>query len=304
MTWKEFLKEYYRKYSNCLLKDRQYKGYRKSEIRKAAWSEVYIMLEELKGWKIKDLVLKYETGVGKSDKKIMNDWLEKRKTGVPLPQVLKKWEFCGNSFLISPNVLIPRLETEEFVDYILNDFKRNTKNINLIDLGTGSGCILVSFLKKTDLVFKKIWAVDVCQKALELAEKNIKKTDSKVIVLKSDLLNFLKRKLDHNTTYLILTNLPYLSQKEYDSLPLQVKNYEPKKALVGGKYGYELILKFLNQIIDYHLRDKSNKWIMYLELSPTVVEGIKKYINKSEVPIKIEFRKDISGKTRFAKIEI
>jgi len=152
-------------------------------------------------------------------------------------------EFYKLKFKVTPDVLIPRPETELLVDLVLQ-IKPNT----LLDLGTGAGNIAISVAKNLSTV--KITATDISKKALFIAKQNAKfhKTENKTAFLQSDLLSKVKVPSE-----VIVTNLPYIPTARIPYLDSSVKDYEPYIALNGGRDGFELYRKLFIEIVQKNL---------------------------------------------------
>ncbi|RLD03169.1 MAG: peptide chain release factor N(5)-glutamine methyltransferase [Chloroflexota bacterium] len=200
--------------------------------------------------------------------------VEKRKRRVPLAYLTQKKEFWGLDFYIDEHVFIPRSETEQLVEeslQIINDQMANAKSaaFSVADIGTGSGCIAISIAhgllmpaRKRARLLKipqslalgnrrlrcKIFATDISSKALKIAKFNARQIlgpSHPITFLQGDLLKPLPQKVD-----LIVANLPYLSEKEYQEAEPEIR-FEPKKAIIGGVHGNELIKKLLEQASSY-----------------------------------------------------
>ena len=165
-------------------------------------------------------------------------------SGIPLPYIINRQAFYGLEFFITPNVLIPRPETELLVETAIDWLREHPGARTMIDVGTGSANIPIAIVDNIpDLVAT---AIDLSDKALEVALKNIEQYElqPKVILLKNDLLTGLELKAD-----LITANLPYIPR---DRLPnLDVSRYEPHVALDGGEDGFAIIRKLIAQLPDH-----------------------------------------------------
>lgn len=206
--------------------------------------------------------------------------------GIPIQYVVGNVDFYGLIFDINENVLIPRFETEELVEKsikYINDFFKN--KVDIVDIGTGSGCIAISLKKNLEC---NMDAVDISNKALEVAKKNAKKLEANIKFYKGDLLTPLDKKYD-----VIISNPPYIADNE--DIMEMVKNNEPHIALYADNEGlknYEEILKNAKA----YLKDKS---MIIFEIGQT--QGVKireialKYFPNSTVKIE----KDMQGRDRF-----
>ena len=173
-------------------------------------------------------------------KKIGNFYrfIQRRSSREPIAYILKKKEFWSRSFLVDYNTLIPRPETELLVEKIVKIFK--TKNIYVLDIGTGTGCILLSIL--TELKNSKGVGIDISSKTIRVANANLKKHKL------TNRAKFYKRSLDeiyHNKFDLIVSNPPYIMKKDLKNLNEDIKKFEPKLALDGGNDGLDVIKKVI-----------------------------------------------------------
>lgn len=164
--------------------------------------------------------------------------LDKYLQGVPLPYILGHWDFFGRTFTLTPDVLIPRPETELLVERAI-DHAHHIPAPLIADVGTGSGAIAVSLA--AELTAASILAVDISRKALDVARRNASQNQQTSIrFVQSDLLAPFHTKFD-----LICANLPYIPSKTLESLP--VIQWEPRLALDGGESGLDLIHRLLTQ---------------------------------------------------------
>jgi release factor glutamine methyltransferase len=173
--------------------------------------------------------------------------IEKRAKGYSSAVILgHKW-FYGLDFLVNKNVLIPRPETELMVDNALLELKNNTDIKNIVDLGAGSGCIIISLAANIQGDDISYWGVDISRSALNIAKKNAKKLvpNSRINFLYSDLLNIIDKSVFDNHI-LITANLPYLTPKQVKNSPTIKK--EPKIALLAGNDGLDCYRKLFVQI--------------------------------------------------------
>ena len=174
--------------------------------------------------------------------------IQKRAKGYPVAYLTHKKEFFGLTFYIEEGVLIPRPETEILVEEVLKRIPENEEKTGL-EIGVGSGAIVVSLLKNRPNL--KMYCIDISEKALEITEKNAKihGVNDRLTLIKSNLFeNVPEIKFDF-----IISNPPYVSEKEYEELQKEVKK-EPKVALVSGKEGFEIYDKIVEQGIK-HLKE-------------------------------------------------
>lgn len=220
--------------------------------------------------------------------------------GVPLQYFEKTAAFYGSNFAVNKNVLVPRPETETLVDVAitkLENIAREKDKINIIDIGTGSGCIILSiynFVKQklANNKFSKInfFATDLSKKALTVAKKNAKRQKADIKFLNCDLLENpnLPKKFD-----LVTANLPYL--KPNFAAQNKALVHEPAIALDGGKDGLEIIFRLLESLKN-RLAESGTA---FLEIDPDQADIIE---TKFADRFKITRLKDLNGRVRFVKV--
>jgi len=234
--------------------------------------------------------------------------INKRLKGIPLAYIVGYKYFYGLKFLVNKNVLIPRPETELMVDEALK-LLHSKKSTTIIDVGTGSGCIIISIATKMSFGYPKLifnyFATDISKLALEVAKKNAKihKVNKKISFRQGNLLEpFLKNKLKiDNCKLIIICNLPYLIPKQLKNSP--TIQFEPKLALSGGQDGLRYYRKLLKQI-----GRLCNKLYvigyMLIEVDPSQSKEIKKLVKHHLPNSKIQIKKDLRGLNRLVIIRI
>ncbi len=166
----------------------------------------------------------------------------RRLSGVPLSHLTGTKEFWSIAFEVTPSVLVPRPETEGLVEKVLELSTR--ENESILDVGTGSGCIAIALAKELPKV--RIQAVDVSERALRVARRNAARQKVKHIdFMKSDLFSAFR---GTGTRFdFIVSNPPYVSRAEWDGLPPDVRDFEPRRALLAGESGVELIERLVRR---------------------------------------------------------
>lgn len=169
--------------------------------------------------------------------------IEKLTKGIPLQHITHRQEFMKMDFFVDENVLIPRSDTEILVEEVIK-IAQKYNSPRILDLCTGSGAIAISlkkFVPNADIT-----AVDISEKALEIAQKNAKKLEAKINFVKSDLFD----KLDNKKFDIIVSNPPYIRKDEIKKLSEEVQK-EPKIALDGGEDGLDFYRIIAEQAINY-----------------------------------------------------
>jgi release factor glutamine methyltransferase len=167
--------------------------------------------------------------------------------GEPLQYLTGEREFYGLDFRVTPAVLIPRPETEILVGAVLRIIQGNyNSGMKFVDVGTGSGCIAVSIAHSVPL--SNGWATDISKQALEIAHLNASRhgVSGRIQFVQADLLECFSRKPAFD---FILSNPPYVTLEEYDTLPSSVRDYEPHRALLGGGDGLDLYRRFIPEVL-------------------------------------------------------
>ena len=221
----------------------------------------------------------------------------KRLKKTPVAYLTKHQEFYGIDFYVDKHVLIPRPETEQLVDDVLDTVKKLPGIKLIIDIGTGSGCIAAAVAKNSTNI--EILGLEISPKAIVVAKKNIKKLqlEKNVTILKSDLLSKLPKKY-LKAKKIIAANLPYIGTEKNNFIADDVKMHEPKVALFGGKDGLTLYEKLLKQIVSKKIPFE----MMFFEIGFSQVEDIEKLIKKYLPRSPFRILKDLAGFPRTVKI--
>ena len=211
----------------------------------------------------------------------------------PIQFIIGKAFFRSLTLYVNENVLIPRPETEELVDWVIEDFRDIQLKKNIIDIGTGSGCIAISLAK--ELKRNIVYALDNDDAILELAKRNAKKNNVEVNFFKKDInfLNSLNLKID-----IIVSNPPYVLKKEKKNMKLNVLNHEPNEAIFVDD---EDPLKFYRLILDYAKLNLEKSGLIYFEINPLLIKDLRILI--SAYNFKIKQRIDIFGKVRMLRLQ-
>jgi release factor glutamine methyltransferase len=241
-------------------------------------------------------------------------FLKRRFNHEPLAYLLGHREFFGLDFDMTPDTLIPRPETELMVEEVLKCAKfENIKTSCIIDVGTGSGCIIISLAKElpknqTTNIHSTFFGVDISQPALEIAKLNAKKhnLEKNITFIQSDLLETISQEIidKHFDSLIIAANLPYLSQTIYQSSMPDVQNFEPRSALVSKEDGLSHYKKLLEQMQSIHTKKPAMFIKLFFEISPEQNIAIKNLIREYFPQANIKIKKDLANKSRLAIVAL
>jgi release factor glutamine methyltransferase len=231
------------------------------------------------------------------EEKDLKDVLDNIKKDKPWEYICGYTEFYTIPLKVNQNVMIPRIETEKLVGMAIQEFKDKDFDV-VVDVGTGSGCIIIALVKslmlpsihKGDIENTKFIATDKSIKALKVARKNIKKHELNDLIKtrKTDTIDKLNLK---DKSVLILANLPYIPEDQYEELDKSIKEYEPKGALDGGRSGNKYYKRLVDEI---EKRDMKN-FTLILETEESIIEDTKDVFEKYNPKV----IKDVNDKKRF-----
>ena len=261
--------------------------YPETEIR----SFSYLIIEKLTNLSRTQIFVNKYTAFSEEQRKLAESFIIKLKKNVPIQYILGETEFYGLNFNVNESVLIPRPETEELVEWVRKENDKNA-NLNILDIGTGSGCIAISLkyeFKKAD-----IDAFDISDAALEIAKSNSKRNNLVVNFSNVDILNV----LDLNKKWdIIVSNPPYIPENEKDEILPNVLEHEPHLALFVPDYDPLIFYRHISQFAKKHLT-KNGK--LYFEIHREA--GMKcSNLLVEQGFTNIELRKDISGNDRMIR---
>ena len=258
---------------------------------------LFLLLEEYLNFKRIDIVLKSNFEISPEDLILLRSSTKLLEQEIPIQYILGKTEFYGFPFILNEHVLIPRPETEELITSILEKvlktktFHTNAKEkqLKILDIGTGSGCIPIS-LKKS-LPFAEITAIDVSNEALTIAKKNTVLNKVDINLTQQDILNTTSL----NQLYdVIVSNPPYVRESEKKEIKNNVLNNEPHMALFVENNNP---LVFYNKIAELAKNHLSENGTLFFEIN--------QYLGKETVELiklkgfnKIQLKKDIFGRDR------
>ena len=212
--------------------------------------------------------------------------LDRLKKNEPIQYVLGNTKFCGLNFFVNESVLIPRPETEELLRLML---KEDLDGKEILDIGSGSGCIAISLAKHSPKV--KVTALDTSKDAIELSQRNAKENDVNIEFIVSDILSYKSdKKYD-----IIVSNPPYVLEEEKKNMSKNVLEYEPELALFVKN---DDPLKFYKAILDFAKNSLNENGKIYFEINENYKDEIMKLVNNYSYS-NVNCKLDVFGRNRF-----
>jgi release factor glutamine methyltransferase len=271
--------------------------YLKKSGSESARLDAEVLLAEARGCERIMLYTAYTEEVPEDVRTKFRALVKRRAEGCPVAYLVGRREFFSLLFEVSPDVLIPRPETEFVVTAALDLLKirsSDDKSATLADVGTGSGAIAITIAKHAEKVH--VVATDVSAAALAVARRNAERHGvlDEIEFLEGDLLSPAPASLKFN---LIAANLPYIGTAEEGTLAHEVRQHEPHVALFGGSMGDELICKLIPQAAE---RLTPGGWLI-LELSPMLADGVISQLKEHGMFEAASITKDLAGLARVVK---
>lgn len=251
----------------------------------------YIILEDFHHMKRVDLALNPDFELSPEFLKQWENVVAQLKEQRPIQYILGETEFYGLPFYVNEHTLIPRPETEELVDWIIKASKvaSQKSQVKILDIGTGTGCIAISLAK--NLSNAKVYAMDVSEKALEVAQKNAKRNEVTVEFLHQSILET----EDLGQTFdIIVSNPPYVRHLEKEEIRKNVLDFEPHLALFVED---EDALLFYRKITELAVKNLNDNGQLYFEINQYLGNEMVQLLQQHNFQ-QIELRKDIYGNDR------
>lgn len=208
---------------------------------KEAELDARLLLEEVCGTNRNDLLVHEKNPVSEENCNCYVNYIEKRSQHIPLQHILGYQEFMGLHFVVTPDVLIPRQDTETLVEEVMRFLH---DGMRILDVCTGSGCILLSLLKYSNDC--KGTGCDLSEKAVSVAEENARALGISAEFVQSDLFENIRGRYE-----IIVSNPPYIASEEIPALMEEVREHDPLMALDGGKDGLYFYREIIKQAGDY-----------------------------------------------------
>ena len=247
-----------------------------------------------------DLFIGKDTQLSTDDQKLLAEITQRLLTGEPIQYVLGEAEFGGRTFHVEPGVLIPRPETYELCQWIMEERrgkKEEGRNTSILDIGTGSGCIACTLA--AEFADAEVTAWDISDDALRIATENAKRTDVHVSFEKVDVLNtsLLNRERPATGLDIIVSNPPYICNKERATMERNVLEHEPELALFVPD---DDPLLFYRTIVRFAAKTLNPGGALYFEINPLYVSEMQQMLSEEGFS-HTEIRNDQFGKQRFTK---
>ena len=251
----------------------------------------YLIIEKLTGFTRTEIFVNKNTLFSIEQQHVLESFIEKLKKYIPIQYILGETEFYGLPFYVNESVLIPRPETEELVDWICNENNKG-EELNILDIGTGSGCIAISL--KHEFTNSKVDAFDISKEALETAQRNAKLNNLIVNFNIADILNV----PDYTTKWdIIVSNPPYITEHEKEDMSPNVLDHEPHIALFVPDNDP---LLFYRKIAIFAQKNLKANGKLYFEINREAGIQCLKLLSEMGFP-DAQLKKDISGNDRMIR---
>lgn len=257
-------------------------------------SMVNILIEEVTGWDALHQNIHKNDALEQAQTDQLTQYVEKLLTGKPLQYIIGKAWFMGKAFMVNEAVLIPRPETEELVEWIVEYAQIINKPLSIVDIGTGSGCIPISL--KQAIPHASIAAMDISKEALAIARKNASIYNTNIDWIELDIL---QTKQLNDQYDIIVSNPPYIPNREKVNMQKQVIDHEPAIALFVPDQ-YPLI--FYSKIAHLGITALKPNGQLFFEIHYDQGESILELLN--EMGYHAELRQDIYGKDRLVRASL
>ena len=253
----------------------------------------YLLCEAFFGFSRVDISLNFNYLLDQKQLKKFEDALERLLKHEPIQYVIGTTFFYGNTFSVTSHTLIPRPETEELVDWVVRD--TTGKSVQILDIGTGSGCIAISIAKNLPLT--TVSAIDFSAKALKIARQNALSNNASINFIKKDIL--VQNKLD-DVYDIVISNPPYVRELEKKEMSANVLDFEPDSALFVSDNDPLIFYRKIAQLIVNTYTNSHNKCTLYYEINEYLAEETTEMLQQLDFH-SIELKKDFRGKPRMLK---
>lgn len=251
---------------------------------------IRIMFHYLKGWNTVDIIMHEDASLSPFIKSEIDAILKRLVKHEPIQYITGEARFHGMEMKVTPDVLIPRPETDELVDIIVSD-AGETEDLRVLDIGTGSGCIAIALARS--LRFPTVTAVDISDAALAVARENASNLKANVSFIKEDILTVSPEGIFD----IIVSNPPYIDESEKSGMEPNVLDYEPKIALFVPD---DNPLLFYKRIAEIAVRKLSPAGKLYFEINPRHADELSRYLTDCGFD-DVQVIRDSFGKLRFIR---
>lgn len=246
------------------------------------------MMTKVLSWKPVDIVMRYNEEIPDTLVNTMLGMIERLKNHEPLQYILGVAHFHGHDFKVTPAVLIPRPETAQLVDMIVDE--NPSSDLMVLDIGTGSGCIAISLARA--LKFAQVTGIDISTRALEIANYNNQALNTRVKFVEQDIMSC---RAPSEAWDIIVSNPPYITESEKASMERNVLDYEPGEALFVSDDDPML---FYRPIAAYASRALKNGGRLYLEINRAMADQVVDTLRQAKLS-NIQVHTDFYGNNRF-----
>lgn len=254
-----------------------------------------LVMENITGFKKVDRLINKQFSLNENQLQLLNDYTNELLKHKPVQYVLHEAWFAGMKLYVDENVLIPRPETEELVEWIVKTVASGKSQVvSVLDIGTGSGCIPIALKKKLPAV--EIHALDISEPALNVAKRNAAAQKTKINFHLLNILDESAWQILPNFD-IVVSNPPYIKQSEASSMQKNVLSYEPHLALFVDD---EDALKFYKAIAEFGLAHLNKEGQLFFEINETLGKEVSDLLHQYKY-VEIELKKDLQGKDRMIK---
>ena len=242
-----------------------------------------LLLEDNLGVGRTDLILKADRLLEPETEQRFSKFIDRIVAGEPPQYVVGKARFMGMDFVVGPEVLIPRPETAELVDIVV-DYAAGRHGLSILDVGTGSGCIAVALSRA--IPFAKLTAVDISEEALRIARLNADRLHARIVFEQADVL----AGFDASSFDIVVSNPPYIAESEKTDIEGRVKDFEPHRAL---------FVPDSDPLVFYRaIAQSAPRAALFFEINPRFAAELSDMLESMD--FSCEIRLDSFGKKRFA----
>ena len=251
------------------------------------------IMESLTGSKKTERMLYKNAAITSSEEMQLQQLTERLMQHEPVQYVLNEAWFCGLKFYVDKNVLIPRPETEELVEWIIANCKFPINKLKILDIGSGSGCIAIALKRK--LRKAEVWSCDISEEALNVARKNATDLGVDVNFIQLDFLNKSERE-KLSSFDIIVSNPPYVPQKDKNEMQPNVLKYEPATALFVPDNDALIFYRVIAEFGKDHLNSDG---VIYTEMHENAGKAVAELFYS--IGYSTELKKDMQGKERMMR---